>query len=102
MKSRLDHRAFLKYKNYSSCEVRACLWLLLKFLQDSIAESIWLPMQLYICIRDQKGKTRLYACMLHLVKVIRAPMHMQGGTSIVAHIEDPDGYQIELVQRLPG
>lgn len=35
------------------------------------------------------------------VKVICAPMHMQGGTSIVAHIEDPDGYQIELVQRLP-
>ncbi len=38
------------------------------------------------------------------VKVVREPMHMQGGTSIVAHILDPDGYQIELVQRLmtPG
>ncbi len=34
------------------------------------------------------------------VSIIREPMHMIGGTSIVAHVLDPDGFAIELVQRL--
>ncbi len=32
-------------------------------------------------------------------KVTRPPGPMKHGTSIIAFIEDPDGYQIELIQR---
>ncbi len=35
------------------------------------------------------------------VEIKRAPEATKGGSSVIAFIEDPDGYRIELVQRLP-
>lgn len=34
------------------------------------------------------------------VKIVRDPMTIPSGTAVVAFVEDPDGYAIELVQRL--
>ena len=34
------------------------------------------------------------------IKITREPEATKGGSSIIAFIEDPDGYRIELVQRL--
>lgn len=31
-------------------------------------------------------------------KVVREPGPMKGGTSVIAFVEDPDGYKIELIQ----
>lgn len=33
-------------------------------------------------------------------KVVRAPGPMKGSTSTIAFIEDPDGYKIEMIQRV--
>jgi lactoylglutathione lyase len=33
------------------------------------------------------------------VTIPRAPGPMKGGTTVIAFIEDPDGYKIELIQR---
>jgi len=32
-------------------------------------------------------------------KVVRAPGPMKHGTTVIAFVEDPDGYKIELIQR---
>lgn len=32
-------------------------------------------------------------------KVTRPPGPMKGGTSVIAFVEDPDGYKVELIQR---
>ena len=32
-------------------------------------------------------------------KVVRAPGPMRHGTTVIAFIEDPDGYKIELIER---
>jgi lactoylglutathione lyase len=34
-------------------------------------------------------------------KVVREPGPMQHGTTVIAFVEDPDGYRIELIQRPP-
>lgn len=34
------------------------------------------------------------------IKIVREPEATKGGSSIIAFIEDPDGYRIELLQRL--
>jgi lactoylglutathione lyase len=33
------------------------------------------------------------------VKISREPGPMQHGTTVIAFVEDPDGYKIELIQR---
>ena len=35
-------------------------------------------------------------------KVVREPGPMKHGGSVIAFIEDPDGYKIELIERKPG
>lgn len=35
-------------------------------------------------------------------KIIRAPGPMKHGTTVIAFIEDPDGYKIELIERKPA
>ncbi|MCI5065894.1 lactoylglutathione lyase [bacterium] len=32
-------------------------------------------------------------------KVLREPAEMNGGTTVIAFLEDPDGYQVELIAR---
>lgn len=34
--------------------------------------------------------------------VVREAGPMKGGTTVIAFIEDPDGYRIELIQKQPG
>jgi lactoylglutathione lyase len=34
-------------------------------------------------------------------KVVREPGPMQHGTTVIAFVEDPDGYRIELIQKPP-
>jgi lactoylglutathione lyase len=36
------------------------------------------------------------------VKITREPGPMQHGTTVIAFIEDPDGYKVELIQGRPG
>ena len=35
------------------------------------------------------------------VKIVREPGPVQFGTTVIAFIEDPDGYKIELIERKP-
>lgn len=35
------------------------------------------------------------------VKIVREPGPMKFGTTVIAFIEDPDGYKIELIERKP-
>ena len=35
------------------------------------------------------------------VKILRAPGPVKFGTTVIAFIEDPDGYKIELIERKP-
>jgi len=35
-------------------------------------------------------------------KVTRAPGPVKFGTTVIAFVEDPDGYKIELIERKPG
>lgn len=35
-------------------------------------------------------------------RVVRDPAPVKGGTSVIAFVEDPDGYRIELIERPPG
>lgn len=39
------------------------------------------------------------ACAASGIKVIRPPGPMKHGTTVIAFIEDPDGYKIELIER---
>jgi len=32
------------------------------------------------------------------VKIVREPGPMQHGTTVIAFVEDPDGYKIELIE----
>ncbi len=36
------------------------------------------------------------------VKIPRPPGPMKHGTTVIAFIEDPDGYKIELIERKPA
>ena len=35
-------------------------------------------------------------------RVVRAPGPMKHGTTVIAFVEDPDGYKVELIQRAAG
>lgn len=35
-------------------------------------------------------------------RIVREPGPMKHGTSVIAFVEDPDGYRIELIQQGPG
>jgi len=35
-------------------------------------------------------------------KITREPMPVKGSNSVIAYIEDPDGYQFELLERAPS
>jgi len=49
------------------------------------------------------GVDDIYATCAHLreasVKITREPGPMQHGTTVIAFIEDPDGYKVELIER---
>ncbi|CAG1003190.1 partial lactoylglutathione lyase, partial [Rhodocyclaceae bacterium] len=34
--------------------------------------------------------------------VVREAGPMKGGTTVIAFVQDPDGYKVELIQRKPG
>jgi len=36
------------------------------------------------------------------VKIVREPGPMQHGSTVIAFVEDPNGYRIELIQRAPA
>ena len=36
------------------------------------------------------------------VKIVREPGPMKHGTTVIAFVEDPDGYKVELIQRAAG
>ena len=36
------------------------------------------------------------------VRVVRPPGPMKHGSTVIAFVEDPDGYKVELIQRSPG
>lgn len=51
------------------------------------------------------GVPDIYAACARLrdagVKILREPGPMKFGTTVIAFIEDPDGYKIELIERKP-
>ena len=49
------------------------------------------------------GMTDIYAACAQLAeagaKIVRAPGPMKHGSTVIAFVEDPDGYKIELIQK---
>ena len=80
-------------------------------LEPSISFKLSLSLKFFLFMKIYELKTVLSNCLqvaktIDLVKakggkVIREPGPVKGGNTIIAFVEDPDGYKFELLERGP-